>query len=121
MSLSPLERIERRAGELRDDECWFADYAAGEHGYCYVQLSPGLRVGLHRVAWEAHNAEPIPEGMVILHSCDNPACFNPAHLSVGTQQENLQDAATKGRLSGPNELRSIAARKRKRDSKGLFI
>ena len=87
-----IELIERSANELRDDECWTLDRISHSTGYVYVQ---GKR--LHRVAWEAHNAEPIPEGMVVLHSCDNRSCFNPAHLSVGTQKENIQDAEAKGR------------------------
>ena len=66
---------------------------------------------LHRVAWEAHNAEPIPEGMVVMHSCDNRECFNPAHLSVGTQQENIHDCIEKDRRSGarfdPDEINAL--------------
>lgn len=40
-----------------------------------------------------------------MHSCDNPPCCNPAHLSAGTNQQNLADAAAKGRLSGRRVLR----------------
>lgn len=39
--------------------------------------------------------------MHIMHSCDNPSCVNPAHLSAGTAADNIQDAARKGRMSGP--------------------
>ena len=89
-----LELIERTANELRDDECWTLDRIPHENGYVYVQNRR-----LHRVAWEAHNAEPIPEGMVVMHSCDNRECFNPAHLSVGTQKQNVGDAIEKGRFT----------------------
>ena len=87
-----IELIERSANTLQDNECWTLDRIPHSSGYVYVQNRR-----LHRVAWEAHNAEPIPEGMVVLHSCDNRECFNPAHLSVGTQQENIHDAMSKGR------------------------
>ena len=101
-----LELIERSANELRDDECWTLDRIPHANGYVYVQNRR-----LHRVAWEAHNAEPIPEGMVVMHSCDNRECFNPAHLSVGTQQENIHDCIDKDRRSGarfdPDEINAL--------------
>ena len=112
-----LERIERHALEMRDDECWFTDYSPLSKGYVLISNSPAY-VKLHRVAWEAHNAEPIPEGMVVMHTCDNPGCFNPAHLVLGTVAENNADKATKGRGKGINrEFVSTRAR----DSKGRFV
>lgn len=40
---------------------------------------------------------PIPDGLVLRHSCDVPACIEPAHLSVGTQRENVRDSFNRGR------------------------
>jgi hypothetical protein len=50
----------------------------------------------HRFVWEQTNG-PIPEGMDVLHSCDNPPCVNLEHLSVGTQRDNSKDMVAKGR------------------------
>ena len=50
----------------------------------------------HRVAYILTFGE-IPEGHHILHSCDNPACVNPAHLRPGTRADNMQDALKRGR------------------------
>lgn len=53
---------------------------------------------VHRLLWILLNG-PIPEWpkAVVIHSCDNRKCINPAHLSLGTQQENIRDCVTKGR------------------------
>jgi hypothetical protein len=39
----------------------------------------------------------IPAGLVVMHTCDNPECCNPAHLQAGTQQKNIADMHAKGR------------------------
>ncbi len=39
----------------------------------------------------------IPDGLYVMHSCDNPWCANPKHLQVGTQSANLVDSVLKGR------------------------
>lgn len=56
----------------------------------------------HRVAHE-HKHGPIPKGMSVMHLCDNPACCNPAHLTLGTHKENMHDSVLKGRSNGPGK------------------
>ncbi len=64
-------------------------------GYGKVTMGGGTKYA-HRVAYELEHG-PIPNGMVVMHSCDNPPCVNPDHLSVGTRADNMRDMAEKGR------------------------
>lgn len=68
----------------------------------------GRLVRLHRAVFEVHNGW-IPKGAVVMHRCDNPACINPDHLSLGTQRMNIKDMDSKGRrksLRGSDHRRS---------------
>jgi hypothetical protein len=56
----------------------------------------------HRFSYMLHKGEIGPD-LVILHSCDNPICVNPEHLTIGTHQENMKDMVKKGRGSNGNK------------------
>lgn len=83
---------------IRRDRCWEWIGSLNQDGYGQVRVNKRL-IGAHRVAWElTHGA--IPDGLKVLHNCpagDNPSCVNPAHLFLGTQQENITDMVNKGR------------------------
>lgn len=72
----------------------------------------GKPIKAHRQAWiDVRGA--IPDGMCVLHSCDNPSCVNVAHLFLGSKQDNYDDMARKGRAhkargeaSGQSKIRS---------------
>jgi len=58
----------------------------------------GSHVLAHRAAYELFKGE-IDDGMLVMHSCDNPSCVNPDHLTSGSQKDNMADAARKGRTA----------------------
>jgi len=75
--------------------CWLwigAQDSAG-YGNCWYK---GKCYKSHRVAWELIKG-PIPNGMHVLHKCDNPSCCNPFHLFLGTDADNMADRNRKGR------------------------
>ena len=63
------------------------------NGYGQIHVR-GQTAYAHRVAWELVNGQ-IPEGAFVLHACDNRHCVNPAHLRLGTFQDNMDDMTDK--------------------------
>jgi hypothetical protein len=96
---TPSQPVEPRfwAKVEKTDGCWNwtgSRTAPGWHGRISVN---GRLVMAHRVSWELHYG-PVPEGMSVLHACDNAGCVRPDHLMLGTQVANMRDAGQKGRL-----------------------
>lgn len=80
------------------DECWLWQGTNMGKGYGAIRPAGSDRpTGAHRVSWAMHNGRWPAHGEIVMHSCDTPACVNPGHLSIGSQQENVQDCVRKGR------------------------
>lgn len=86
--------------QVRDlTPCWEWTGKTDKNGYARitVQTPAGPRgVFVHRIAYELSNG-PLPDGLWVLHQCDNPSCSNPDHLFLGDNAANQQDCARKGR------------------------
>lgn len=82
----------------KTDTCWFWKGTKARNAYGIIQTGgKGAKsVTVHRLSYVMHHGE-IPDDHVVMHSCDNPSCVNPDHLSVGTYQENALDTIQKGR------------------------
>jgi hypothetical protein len=77
------------------DACW--PWIAGKQQQGYGVFSrDGKSANAHRVAFDLANG-PIPAGLFVCHTCDNPPCCNPAHLFSGTHSDNMRDKVAKGR------------------------
>jgi hypothetical protein len=77
--------------------CWLfsgAKWCRG--GHIYFSRDDGTRVSAHRYSYELHHG-PIEPSAVVRHSCDTPTCVNPAHLIVGSQRNNVEDAIQRDR------------------------
>ena len=79
-----------------ENDCWIwtgCIFKATGYGSCCISKR---QMGAHRMAWILARG-PIPDGLEVLHDCDVRRCCNPAHLFLGTQKDNIEDAMGKGR------------------------
>lgn len=88
-------RFERRVDRTADCHVWTGSRDRRGYGRIHVGGLPELA---HRVAWRLTNGA-IPDGLFILHRCDNPSCVRVEHLFLGTHQDNMDDMRRKGRAA----------------------
>lgn len=97
---STLEkRFWRFVTKKSESECWQWEGQILSNGYGRISLGAKKlgAEGAHRVSWRLANKKDIPQGLYVMHKCDNPSCVNPNHLTIGTPKENTQDMIQKGR------------------------
>lgn len=81
------------------NDCWVWTGPTNKNGYGFIswgQKGYKKKRVVPRIAYTIWKGE-IPDKMSVMHSCDNPLCFNPDHLLIGTHYENMQDRNRKGR------------------------
>lgn len=89
--------VECIAVRNRAEGCWEWPYRRHRSGYAWVTFN-GQRQVIHRLAHELATETKIPKGLCACHVCDNPSCFNPSHIFIGTQRDNIADSIAKGRF-----------------------
>ena len=106
-----VETVERFGKFVRipkdETQCW--PWSGGKNSKGYGYFWDGKRlVRAHRFMWEFSDNSKLKLGQLVIHSCDNRGCVNPAHLRVGTASDNMQDMVKRGRhymhhrMVGPN-------------------
>lgn len=104
--LMPKDAVRRMVqvcrGARTDDDCWlWSRGVSAENRYGKLRIQIGKRrwkLTPSRASYVAHFGEMQDETLIVRHSCDNPPCVNPAHLSLGTHKDNRHDAMTRGRI-----------------------
>lgn len=94
------ERERFEAKFVKGDGCWEWVASKDRWGYGRLKIFDKMQ-GAHRAAYQLYVGE-IPDGLCVLHRCDNPACVRPDHLFLGTHTDNMHDCNDKGRRNRPS-------------------
>lgn len=108
------ERFWRKVNKKSESECWewFGVVLNGGYGQIRSGGKSGKHIQAHRLSYEINKGK-IPDGLVVMHMCDNRKCVNPYHLQLGTYKDNAQDCWGKGRgvinvIARPGEMNGRA-------------
>lgn len=94
-SLPLSDRLMRSIKKNKETDCWEWQRGLFSNGYGQITINKKNTLA-HRASYEEFVGS-IPEGILVLHKCDNPICINPDHLFLGTNQDNMTDMVNKGR------------------------
>lgn len=94
VSLPPKEKLLAKRN-ITGNGCWEWLGYRDTSGYGWIGINYRIE-STHRIAYKIWAGE-IPKGLYVLHKCDNPPCFNPEHLFLGSNRDNRVDAVKKNR------------------------
>lgn len=84
---------------------WPGCVVSSDSPYGQIKIK-GKSYLVHRVSYMVYNNELVDSDLYVCHTCDNPRCFNPKHLFLGTSSDNAIDRQDKGRGKIPNNVGS---------------
>jgi hypothetical protein len=82
--------------QISDTGCWLWTDSLVTGGYGGITINKKRYRATH-IVYKLYKNIDIPEGKMLCHTCDNPACVNPDHLFIGNQIDNLRDMRLKNR------------------------
>jgi hypothetical protein len=95
-------KVDKSPGHGPKGDCWEWQNCRDDDGYgCFGVQGRVYRAT--RIVYSLEHASDDITHLMVCHSCDNPPCCNPDHLSLGTSSSNLEDAARKGRMARGNK------------------
>ena len=97
--------------------CWIWQGKKQTGGYGQFRFK-GKLILAHRLSY-IFECGPIPEGMCVLHKCDNPSCCNPKHLYLGTKKDNARDRDRKGRMADTRGSRNPNSKFTEKEIQGI--
>jgi hypothetical protein len=107
MATEPHELFSSKVKIESPTGCWIWAGTKSKWGHGVFAWSKS-RTGAHRYSWEWFNGRKIPNGMMVIHSCNVPECVNPLHLRVGTQFDNMADRKLVGNyLRGERHVNAL--------------
>jgi hypothetical protein len=93
---------------VKNGDCLEFTGAKNGGGYGVIAIKRKTQLAT-RLVYVATKGE-IPEGLCVLHKCDNPPCINPEHLFLGTHKDNAEDMVNKGRWDGGRKTKELCGR-----------
>lgn len=124
LSEKQLWRFWKKVNKGDTDDCWNWKARKNEGGYGNVFLEGKCRLA-HRIAF-CISYGAFDNSLKVCHTCDNPSCCNPAHLWLGTDEENVADRDAKGRLvngrkyKGENHINAKLTDKQASEIRALY-
>jgi hypothetical protein len=104
---------------IGENGCWNWNGASTENGYG-VLTHKGKRQLAHRFSFK-NLVEPIKDGLLVCHHCDNPSCVNPSHLYQGTHKDNRADTLNRKRWKHPFRERQHCSKGHNYEEVGFYF